>query len=58
MTLGLPSGGPGWETLMGLPGEIGPAAEKRYLEAVWKELFRVDRMLNFYKYKFHVIRCQ
>ena len=25
-------------TLMGLPGKIGPTAEKHFLEAVWKEL--------------------
>ena len=25
---------PGWETLMGLTGKIGPTAEKHYIEAV------------------------
>ena len=28
----------GWETLIGLPGNIGLTNEKHYLEAVWEEL--------------------
>ena len=33
---------------MGLPGIIGPTAEKRYSEEVWKELQRVGWMLNYH----------
>ena len=33
---------------MGLPGKIGPTDEKRYLEAIWEELLRVGRTLNYH----------
>ena len=38
-----------WRSRVGLPGKIGPTAEKNYLEAVWKGIHKVGLTLNYHK---------